>query len=251
MTLEHVNNSKKLKKHPSPSLSFSPSSISLSSILSPFRLDSVPLPAPFLLSLSLPSVFVVRIFVPFDQLYIHPFSFCSQSFHSSDSISPFPSSPCSFPFLSSIPLLSCTLPFHPFCLQTLPLSFPLSLSACSSYIFLSLCYLAFLCPLLAPLSNIFPALSLPSLVLSILSLLLKSPPHFLSPILHTHSTTLFAFLTVSLLCALSVALWSQVFELAHSFYFPSFPLSLILFILPLSLVEQHHFFHFFGTLWHY
>jgi hypothetical protein len=34
-------------------------------------------------------------------------------------------------FLSSIPSVSCTLLFHPFCLQTLPLSFSLSLSAYS------------------------------------------------------------------------------------------------------------------------
>jgi hypothetical protein len=53
-----------------------------------------------------------------------------------------------------------TLPFHPFYLQTLPLSFLLSLSAYSSYILSSLGNLAFLCPLLASLSNIFLALSL-------------------------------------------------------------------------------------------
>jgi hypothetical protein len=49
----------------------------------------------------------------------------------------------------------CTLLFHPFCLQTLPLSFPLSLSAY---------YFSCTLPSLAPLSNIFLALSLPLLV---------------------------------------------------------------------------------------
>jgi hypothetical protein len=80
----------------------------------------------------------------------------------SDSISLSPSSPYFFLF-SIIPLVFCTLPFHPFCVQTLPLSFPLSLWAYLS----SLCNLAFLCPLLAPLSNIFLPLSLPLLVPSI------------------------------------------------------------------------------------
>jgi hypothetical protein len=79
------------------------------------------------------------VFVPFTQFYIHPSSFCSQSFHFFTGI-PVPlvvflsllllrvSS-----LLSSIPLVSCTLPFHPFFLQILPLSFPHSLSAHSSY----------------------------------------------------------------------------------------------------------------------
>jgi hypothetical protein len=117
---------------------------------------------------------------------------------SCDSISFSPSSPCSFSFLSSIPLVFGTLPFHPFYLQTLPLSFPLSLSPCSSFTL----NLAFLCPLLAPISNIFLALSLPLLVPSIadlcppinrlslmlsniIMLLLKSPPYFLSYSSHT------------------------------------------------------------------
>jgi hypothetical protein len=166
--------------HLFPSLFFPPSSISLSSILSPFRLHSVflhvPLSSPFFLSFhpipvfsllvptsrhhfpfsytissqilrnflchtplthlvlprffdSLPSSLLVGNFVPFTQLYIHPFSFCSQSFHFfTGSISLSPSPPCSLTFLSSIPSVSCTLPFHPFCPQTLPLSFSLSLS---------------------------------------------------------------------------------------------------------------------------
>jgi hypothetical protein len=44
-----------------------------------------------------------------------------------------------FSFLSSFRLVSCTFPFHRFCLQTLAFSFPLSLSAFSSYILPSLC----------------------------------------------------------------------------------------------------------------
>jgi hypothetical protein len=56
--------------------------------------------------------------------------------------------------LSSTQSVSCTLPFRPLCPRTLPLSFPLSLSACSSCTFPSLCTLLFLCPLLAPISNI-------------------------------------------------------------------------------------------------
>jgi hypothetical protein len=73
-----------------------------------------------------------------------------------------------FSFLFSIPLMSCTPPFRPFYLQTLPISFPLSLAAYSSYTLSSLCNLAFPCPLLAPLSNIFLALSLPLSVRSII-----------------------------------------------------------------------------------
>jgi hypothetical protein len=57
----------------------------------------------------------------------------------------------------------CTLLFHPFCLEALPLSFPLSLSA-----YYSSCTL----PSLAPLSNIF--LSLPLLVPSIPRFLLRT-----------------------------------------------------------------------------
>jgi hypothetical protein len=124
---------------------------------------------------------------------------------SSGSISPLsPSSPCSFTFLSSIPLVSGTLPFHSFCPQTLPLSFPRSLSANSSCTLPKLYNLAFLCPLLAPISNIFHALSLPSVIPSIprplprtsvyslsypqniIILLLTASPHCLSSIPHTH-----------------------------------------------------------------
>jgi hypothetical protein len=88
-----------------------------------------------------------------------------------------PSSPCSFSFLSSIPLVSCTLPFHPFCLQTLPLSFPLSLSAYSSSLTRYVTW-RFSLPLLVPQISALHIIILP----------LKTP------IPKTHLTTLFAFL---------------------------------------------------------
>jgi hypothetical protein len=96
-------------------------------------------------------------FVPFNQFYVPPSSLLLSifpllhwltRFSASINLSP---SPSSFSFLSSI--RSCTLPFHPFCLQTLPFSFPLSLSAYSSCTLPSLCNLAFLSPLLAPFSD--------------------------------------------------------------------------------------------------
>jgi hypothetical protein len=114
---------------------------------------------------SLPSFLFVCVFVPFTQLYIHPSSFCSQTFFTGIPVPLVVLLPLSFfssffSFLPSIPSVSCTLLFHPFCLQTLPLSFPLLLSAYSSYTPPSLCNLEFLCPLLAFLSNIFLVLSL-------------------------------------------------------------------------------------------
>jgi hypothetical protein len=90
----------------------------------------------------------------------------------------------------------------------------------------------------APLINI---LVLFVMLSNIIILLLKSPLHFLSPILQT-------FLTISLICALSLALSldvTQVFELVYLFYFPFFLVTLILFTLPLSLIEQHVLFYFF------
>jgi hypothetical protein len=67
---------------------------------------------------------------------------------------------------------------------------------------------------------------------NIIILLLKSPPHFLFSIPHTHSTILFAFLTMWLVRDSFVEGVSQVLELVHSFYFPSFTL-------PLKLFTQH------------
>jgi hypothetical protein len=72
-----------------------------------------------------------------------------------------------FSFFCNTQTVSCTLPFRPFCPRTLPLSFPLSISACSSCTLPSLCTPVFLCPLLAPISNIFHAVSPPPLVPSI------------------------------------------------------------------------------------
>jgi hypothetical protein len=82
-----------------------------------------------------PSFLLVCFFVPFTQLYIQPSSFCSQSFHFFTGI------PVSLTAFLSL-LLFRVFFFSPtlfpsihfvFCLQTLPLSFPLSLSAYSSY----------------------------------------------------------------------------------------------------------------------
>jgi hypothetical protein len=59
---------------------------------------------------SFPSFLLVCVFVPFTQLYIHPSSFCSKSFHFftgipvSLTISLSPSTPCFF--------FSCTFPFY-------------------------------------------------------------------------------------------------------------------------------------------
>jgi hypothetical protein len=43
------------------------------------------------------------------------------------------------------------------------------------------------------------------------------------------------------ICGSFVECVAQIFELAYSFYYPSFPFQLILFTLPLSLLELHHF----------
>jgi hypothetical protein len=65
---------------------------------------------------------------------------------------------------------------------------------------------------------------------NIILLLLKSPPHFLFPIPQTHPTTLFAFLNISLI---RISFVECATQLVYSFYFPSFPVLLILFTLPL------------------
>jgi hypothetical protein len=63
-------------------------------------------------------------------LSIFPLPHWHTRFFCSTSVSP--SHPRSFSFLYSTQSVSCTLPFRLFCPRTLPLSFPLSLSACSS-----------------------------------------------------------------------------------------------------------------------
>jgi hypothetical protein len=159
------------------------------------------------LILSLLSCLSVSFFLSLSSTFIHfPFalnlSTSSLSYLTLWYISFSPSSPCSFSFLSNIPSVSCSLPFHPLCPQILPLFFPISISPYSSCTLPSLCNMAFLYPLLTPISNIFLALSLPPLVPSIPTMLLniitllKKPPHFLSAIPHTHLTTLLAFLTI-------------------------------------------------------
>jgi hypothetical protein len=92
---------------------------------------------------SFPSFLLVRVFVPVTHFYIPP-SFCSQSFHFFTGI---PVSLVVFLSLLLLRVVSCTLSFHPFCLQTLPLAFLLSPSPYSSYTLPSLSNLAFLCPL--------------------------------------------------------------------------------------------------------
>jgi hypothetical protein len=130
------------------------------------------------ISNSLPSLLLIRISVPLAQLRTHPSSFRSQSFHFLTGISVPPavilslslSHPHSFSFLYSTQTVSYTLPFHPFCPRTLPLS----LSTCSSCTLPSLCTLVFLCPLLAPILNISLALSPPPPVPSIPRSLLRT-----------------------------------------------------------------------------
>jgi hypothetical protein len=159
---------------------------------------------------SFPSFLLVCVFVLFTHFYIHPSSFCSQSFHFTGIpvsliifLSLSPSSPCSFSFLSIIPSVSCTLPFHPFCLFFPGFTFNLfllhsSLLAPISNFFLLCLYLL----LFLPSSDFYPVHQYA------LDHALKhhhSPPEIisplsLSPIPQTHSTTLFAFLTISLLC---------------------------------------------------
>jgi hypothetical protein len=66
-------------------------------------------------------------------------------------------------------------------------------------------------------------------------LLLKLSPHFVSLMSHY----LICFLHyLSDMCLIRRSF--TVFELIYLFYFSSFPVPLILFILPLSLIEQHH-----------
>jgi hypothetical protein len=74
---------------------------------------------------SFPSFLLVCVFAPFTQLYIHPSSFCSQFFHFFTEI------PVSLIVFLSLSFFSVF--FSLFCLQTLPLSFPLSLSSYSSH----------------------------------------------------------------------------------------------------------------------
>jgi hypothetical protein len=101
---------------------------------------------------------------------------------SSGSNSFLPSSPCSFSFLFSIASVSSTLPFHPFCL-----SFPPSFSAYSSCTM----FLAFFCPLLAPISNIFLGLYLLLFLLfpdpCLISDHHHSPPEITSPLALSYS----------------------------------------------------------------
>jgi hypothetical protein len=77
--------------------------------------------------------------------------------------------------------------------------------------------------------------------LNIIIFLLNSPPHFLSPIPHYLVCFPHYLPDVCLIRGSFVECVTQVFELVYLFYFPSFPFPLILFTLPLSLVEHHRF----------
>jgi hypothetical protein len=119
------------------------------------------------------------VFVPFTQLYIHPSSFCSQYFHFFTGVL-VPLVVFLSLFLLSVFLFSLQNPalfpsIHvvlKFCRSlsrshshSIPLAlFPHYVTSCTLP---TLCNLAFLCSLLAPLSNIFLALSLPLLIPSI------------------------------------------------------------------------------------
>jgi hypothetical protein len=146
----------------------------------------------------------------------------------------------------------------------LPLSFPLLLSTCYSCTFPTLCTLVFLCPLQSPSpSQIFLLHSLHLLLLLPFPDLCSIHQHALYHALEHHHSgpELTSLLSPSYsphassklvrfphyLSHLRLARGSlvedvaQVLELAHSFYLAFFPLPLALLILPLSLVEHHHF----------
>jgi hypothetical protein len=140
---------------------------------------------------SFPSFLLVCVFVPFSQLYIPPSSFCSRSFH----------------FFTGIPvslvvfLLRVLCLFFQYSVTILHSSLPSILSSNLAALFpaftLSLFFLHFLYLFFFHHSI---------MLLNIIILLLKAPLLFLSPIPQAHPTTFIAFLTISLICALSVAL---------------------------------------------
>jgi hypothetical protein len=80
---------------------------------------------------------------------------------------------------------------------------------------------------------------------NIIILLLKSSPHFLLLLFpntyHCLICIVHYFSDMCLIRGSIIEYVAQVFELFYSFYFPSFPVPLNLFTLPLSLVEHHHF----------
>jgi hypothetical protein len=159
---------------------------------------------------------LVRVFVPFIQLHIHPYSFCSQSFHFFSGI-PVPLLVLLslllflvfFSSLFSIPSVSYTLQFHP--IPSLPRT-----SIYSLYHALKHHH--------SPPEITYP-LSLSYFPYT--SHYLVCVPHYLSHVCLVRDSFVEGV--------------AQVHELTHSFYFPSFPRPLILFTLPLSLVEHHHF----------
>jgi hypothetical protein len=116
----------------------------------------------------------------------------------------------------------------------------------------------FLCPLLAPISNISLALSpppsVPSILRSLLRISARSLPcsrksSFSSPLSLSYSPNASNYLVrlphylshLRLVRSSLVEGVAQVPEPAHSSYLAFFPLPLVLLTLPFSLVEHHHF----------
>jgi hypothetical protein len=151
-------------------------------------------------------------------------------------------------FLYSTQTVSCTLSFRPFVPRTLPLSFPLSFSVCSSCSLPSLFTLVFLCSLLAPTQifllhslHLLPFLPSPDLSSVHQHALYHALQHHHSP----HELTSLRSLSYSpnasnYLVRLPHYL-SHLRLVRHSFYFTFFPLPLVLLTLPFSFVEHHHF----------
>jgi hypothetical protein len=196
---------------------------------------------PVSLSLSLSSTFI---HLP-SALLIFPL--LHRRTRSSDSISLSPSSLCFLLFLlhSSLPSI---------CLQTLPLSFQLSLSAYSSYTLSSLCNLAFPSSLLVPLStspcSFHPQISAPyintlSIMLSNIIILLPEITSLLS-LSYSPNTShcLICFpqylSDICRICGSFIECVTQNPSM-YLFYFPFFPVPLIFFTLPLSFIKHHHF----------
>jgi hypothetical protein len=221
---------------PSNTCFLSPVPTFLSFALSPQTLRNFLCQTPLILPVvsrffdSFPSFLLACVFVPFTQFYILS-----------------PSSLCFLLFLlhSSLPSI---------CLQTLPLSFPLSLSAYSSYTLSSLCNLAFPSSLLVPLStspcSFHPQISAPyintlSIMLSNIIILLPEITSLLS-LSYSPNTShcLFCFpqylSDICRICGSFIECVTQNPRM-YLFYFPFFPVPLIFFTLPLSFIKHHHF----------
>jgi hypothetical protein len=218
---------------------------------------------------SLPSLLLVRVFVPLAHLHAHPFPLRSHSFHFLTGISVPPAVILSLFHIRALFLFSIAL-------RQYPALFP------SAHSVLELCRsLSRFHSQLAPLA-LFPhyvpcvSLSTPSTHLKYFSctplhLLLffpspdfrsvhqyalyhalehhHSPPELTSPLSLSYSPHASNYLVrlphylshLRLVCGSLIKGVSQVLEFAHSFYLVFFPLPLALLTLPLSLVEDHYF----------